>query len=69
MATPDCFGQDSLYRATLSALKHRIAMDTLVAIGTTVAFTHYSAVVSLAPETVQRVGVEPMPYFDVVTDY
>ena len=41
-------------------------MDTLVAIGTTVAFA-YSAVVSLAPETVQRVGVEPMPYFDVAT--
>ena len=68
LATPVQFWAGfSFYRATLSALKHRTAnMDTLVAIGTTVAFA-YSAVVSLAPETVQRVGVEPMPYFDVAT--
>src|SRR3989344_4420415 len=57
----------SFYRATLSALKHRSAnMDTLVAIGTTVAFG-YSAFVTAMPSVVERVGIEPMPYFDVST--
>lgn len=55
------------YRATVSALKHRVAnMDTLVAIGTTVAFG-YSAVVALLPQVVASVGIEPFPYFDVAT--
>jgi len=54
----------SFYRATISALKKRSAnMDTLVSIGTTVAFV-YSAVVTIFPSTVEKVGLEPMPYFD-----
>ena len=52
------------YRATISALKHRTAnMDTLVAIGTTVAFG-YSVFVTLFPQLVTGIGIEPMPYFD-----
>jgi Cu+-exporting ATPase len=52
------------YRATISALKHRTAnMDTLVTIGTTVAFG-YSVVVTAFPQLVANVGIEPMPYFD-----
>lgn len=57
----------SFYQATLPALKHRTAnMDTLVAIGTTVAFG-YSTIVTFFPELVKAVGIEPMPYFDVAT--
>lgn len=52
------------YRATISALRHRTAnMDTLVTIGTTVAFG-YSVVVTAAPQLVANIGIEPMPYFD-----
>ncbi len=57
----------SFYRATILALKHRTAnMDTLVAIGTTVAFG-YSAFVTLLPQLVIKIGIEPMPYFDTST--
>ena len=52
------------YRATISALKHRTAnMDTLVVIGTTVAFA-YSAFVTIFPQLVTNIGIEPAPYFD-----
>ena len=55
------------YRATIPALKHRTAnMDTLVALGTTVAYL-YSAVVTIFPQFVKEVGIDPMPYFDVAT--
>lgn len=55
------------YRATIPALRNRLAnMDTLVAIGTTVAFL-YSVFVTVFPEVVERIGMEPMPYFDVST--
>lgn len=55
------------YKATIPALKHRTAnMDTLVAIGTTAAFA-YSVVVTVLPDLVENLGVEPMPYFDVAT--
>jgi len=55
------------YRATIPALKHRTAnMDTLVAIGTSVAF-FYSAVVTISPSIVSSIGIEPAPYFDVST--
>ncbi|MDP3948167.1 MAG: heavy metal translocating P-type ATPase [bacterium] len=55
------------YRATIPALKNRTAnMDTLVAIGTTVAFA-YSAFVTVLPQVVEKIGIEPMPYFDVST--
>ncbi len=55
----------TFYRAALPALRNRIAnMDTLVALGTTVAFI-YSAFVTFFPEIPMSVGIEPMPYFDV----
>ncbi len=55
------------YRATIPALKHRLAnMDTLVALGTTVAFG-FSAFITFFPQIVQSIGLEPMPYFDVAT--
>lgn len=55
------------YKATIPALRHRTAnMDTLVAIGTTVAYI-YSAVVALFPQVILSVGIEPEPYFDVAT--
>lgn len=55
------------YRATIPALKHRTAnMDTLVAIGTTVAFL-YSAFVTFFPNVVMDLGLTAMPYFDVAT--
>ncbi|MDD2822881.1 MAG: heavy metal translocating P-type ATPase [Candidatus Daviesbacteria bacterium] len=53
------------YKATIPALKHRTAnMDTLITIGTTAAFI-YSVVVTIFPQLVESVGIEPMPYFDV----
>lgn len=55
------------YKATIPALRHRNAnMDTLVAIGTTVAFA-FSTVITFFPAVVARIGLEPMPYFDVST--
>jgi len=68
LATPVQFWAGWIfYRATIPALKHRTAnMDTLVVIGTTVAYG-YSAFVTVFPQIVQRVGIEPMPYFDVAT--
>lgn len=55
------------YKATIPALKNRTAnMDTLVAIGTTVAFG-YSAFVTAFPKILMDLEVEAMPYFDVAT--
>lgn len=55
------------YRAALSALRHRTAnMDTLVAIGTTVAFG-YSAFATVFPKVIKDIGIDPAPYFDVAT--
>lgn len=55
------------YRATIPALKNRTAnMDTLVALGTSVAFG-YSTFVTILPSVVDKIGIEPMPYFDVST--
>ncbi|MDO8489636.1 MAG: copper-translocating P-type ATPase, partial [Candidatus Omnitrophota bacterium] len=55
------------YKATIPAIRHRTAnMDTLVAIGTTAAYL-YSVVVTVFPQLIQGLGVEPMPYFDVAT--
>ncbi len=57
----------SFYRAALSSLKHRTAnMDTLVALGTTVAFV-YSTVVTIFPTVLSKIGIHPEPYFDVST--
>ena len=68
LATPVQFWAGlTFYRATIPALKHRTAnMDTLVAIGTSVAYV-YSAFVTIFPQIVQSLGVEPAPYFDVAT--
>ncbi len=66
LATPVQFwaGWD-YYRATIPALKHRTAnMDTLVALGTTVAYL-YSAFVTFFPGAIMNLGLEVMPYFDV----
>lgn len=66
LATPIQFWAGfEFYRATIPAIKHRTAnMDTLVALGTTVAFL-YSVFVTFFPEVVMGLGVDRMPYFDV----
>ena len=68
LATPVQFWAGLMfYQATIPALKHRTAnMDTLVALGTTVAYA-YSAFVTVFPQTVKNIGIEPSPYFDVAT--
>ena len=68
LATPIQFWAGwSFYRATVLALKHRTAnMDTLVAIGTTVAYG-YSVFVTLFLHTVKSIGLDAMPYFDTST--
>lgn len=59
-------GRD-LYKAAISSLRHRMAnMDTLVVIGTTVAFL-YSIFVTFFPKFFMDLGIEAMPYFDVST--
>lgn len=65
LATPVQFWAGfEFYRATVLALKHRTAnMDTLVTIGTTVAYV-YSAVVISIPQVVAKIGIDPSPYFD-----
>ncbi|MBP6885881.1 MAG: heavy metal translocating P-type ATPase [Candidatus Pacebacteria bacterium] len=53
------------YRPALRAARHGTSnMDTLVAIGTSVAFA-YSTVITIAPTLVTRMGIIAMPYFDV----
>lgn len=68
LATPVQFWAGfAFYRATIPALKNRTAnMDTLVVIGTTVAY-FYSVFVTAFPEIVTSIGLDPMPYFDVST--
>jgi Cu+-exporting ATPase len=57
----------AFYKAAIPAFKNRTAnMDTLVAVGTTVAFS-YSVFVTLFPQIPKSIGIEPMPYFDVST--
>lgn len=57
----------SFYQATIPALKHRTAnMDTLVAIGTTVAYG-YSAFVTIFPQVIENIAVKGEVYFDVST--
>lgn len=54
----------ALYHSAWQALKKGQAnMDTLVVIGTSVAFV-YSVVVTLLPDFVMSLGIEVMPYFD-----
>lgn len=66
LATPIQFWVGlEFYKAAIPALRNRIAnMDTLVAIGTTVAYM-YSVFVTFFQETVMEFGIDPMPYFDV----
>lgn len=66
LATPVQFWAGwTFYRATIPALKHRTAnMDTLVALGTSVAYL-YSTVVTFFPNIVMDLGLDAMPYFDV----
>ena len=55
------------YRATWRAARHRTAnMDTLIALGTTVAWL-YSVVVTLFPDLVHEAGLHPETYFDAST--
>lgn len=52
------------YRSSLKALRHRTAnMDTLVTLGTTVAFA-YSAFITLLPHLSQQIGLQNTTYFD-----
>ncbi|OGD07754.1 hypothetical protein A3H89_02570 [Candidatus Amesbacteria bacterium RIFCSPLOWO2_02_FULL_48_11] len=56
-------GRD-FYRSTWASLKNRTAnMDTLITIGTTVAYL-YSVLVIFLPQVISRLGVTPEPYFD-----
>lgn len=68
LATPVQFwAAFEFYRTAISALKHRTSnMDTLVALGTTVAYS-YSAIVTIFPNLFMGLGIEIMPYFDVAT--
>lgn len=68
LATPVQFWAAlGFYKATIPALRHRTAnMDTLVALGTSVAFG-YSAFVTIFPNVIMNLGIEVMPYFDVAT--
>ncbi len=55
------------YKAAVNSIRRRLAnMDTLVVMGTTVAFT-YSVFVTLYPEFFMSLKIEAMPYFDVST--
>ncbi|MBI5126976.1 copper-translocating P-type ATPase [Candidatus Roizmanbacteria bacterium] len=53
------------YKAAVSSLKHRLAnMDTLVVIGTTVAYI-YSGALVFYPSFFERFNIKAEPYFDV----
>ena len=55
------------YRAAWRAARHGTTnMDTLVAVGTTAAWS-YSVFVTLWPEVVSAAGIEPVSYFDSST--
>lgn len=61
------WGAYDFYKATISSLRHRIAnMDTLVVIGTTVAYLYSTAVV-FYPGFFERLNLKVEPYFDVST--
>ncbi len=65
IATPVQFwAAAGFYRAALNSIRHRAAnMDTLVVLGTSVAY-FFSIFIVLFPETIRRLGIHPMPYFD-----
>lgn len=66
LATPVQFWAGSeFYKTAWAAFKHRSSnMDTLVALGTTVAYG-YSVFATLFPDIITQTGMNPMPYFDV----
>ncbi len=68
LATPVQFWAGAeFYRTAIAALKHRTSnMDTLVALGTTVAY-FYSVFVTAFPQVLINLGMDTMPYFDVAT--
>ena len=52
------------YKSAISSLSKRNAnMDTLVVLGTTVAYI-YSVFVTFFPQEVSKMGMDPMPYFN-----
>lgn len=65
LATPVQFWAGlSFYKAAISSLRHRTAnMDTLVVLGTSVAYL-YSIFVVVMPQIILSMGMEPMTYFD-----
>ncbi|MEK7633818.1 MAG: heavy metal translocating P-type ATPase [Patescibacteria group bacterium] len=61
------WGAYDFYKAAISSLRHRLAnMDTLVVIGTTVAYLYSTAVVFF-PGFFERLNLKTEPYFDVST--
>ncbi len=61
------WGGLAFYKASIPAIRHRLAnMDTLVAIGTTMAYG-YSVFVTLFPAVTKKFGIEASTYFDVST--
>lgn len=68
LATPVQFWAGlEFYKTAIAALKNRTSnMDTLVALGTTVAYL-YSVTVIIFPQAFMGLGIEIMPYFDVAT--
>jgi len=66
LATPVQFWVGAeFYKTAIAAIKHRTSnMDTLVALGTTVAYL-YSALVTIFPQIFSSINIEIMPYFDV----
>ncbi len=65
LATPvQLWAGRDFYKAAWSGLKNRSAnMDTLIAMGTSVAFV-FSIFAAIVPWALERVGIEPMTYFD-----
>ena len=68
LAAPVQFWAGSeFYRTAIAAFKRRTSnMDTLVALGTTVAF-FYSVFATVFPQVIIKTGMDPMPYYDVAT--
>src|SRR5260221_3441462 len=68
LATPVQFWAGwEFYRATINSIKHRQAnMDTLVTIGTSVAYL-YSTVIVFFPQIFKSLNIGIMPFFDTST--
>ncbi len=68
LATPVQFWAGfEFYRATINSIKHRTAnMDTLVTIGTSVAYL-YSVIIVFFPTIFNSLKVDVMPFFDTST--